>query len=377
MKPKLLSRFVLELMEYFCKHPEFTEVAIGNLYNAHVELQKLFGVETDAFNFSFSVISKLVPNVEVVSLCGFKLEMMEKNGEQYIECIRKWIKTPENNKLSRIVFRSVLIKELMPHNEDLVALQNKHVVEFLKLGWTLKYKYENDYHHISAERERKSTRNLYEETPDVVEVEEKDKERFELDSCMLFVDGFCDFVDNLDEKRKMELALATVKMALRDVLENQPGLNIIIQSIGKEDNTIIYRIETKYETQLEKAERGIDSVALKMELVEVNSRIFPVTFKMKSKAFTRFSIQATCNGRFKVIKKLADTLQGYIYLAQDLHRNNMRVVLKQTRRDLVKKEMTIKSNSVPENFMEEKRLLKYLSAQPDADPGFVRLLHDW
>ena len=458
-KPSRLSHFVLELMEYFCKHSEFTEVVISNIYNAHFELRKLFGVDENAFNFSFSVISKLIPNVEVVSLDDIELERMEEDGEQYIKCIRKWIKYPQNDKLSRITFRSVFSGVLMrerefgvktPQNAALVSLQKKHDKEFQNLGWALIYKYENDYHRLSAERQETSTLRpkVFRETTDTVDEEEKREDCVQLDSCELIVDGFSDVVDGLDDKTKMELALSTVKSALDEVLKNSE-VNIVIQGIDKEKDTIIYRLEAKNKETLRKEVKRIGELAWKKDLVEVNSKVFPVSFKMNFDGLFEEQINArtnirpssseegrdatpngrlkvvtkssdtpqediysaqdhlsendeksmndemskdglpekqtnsrkaddiTLNGRFKVIKKLADTLQGHIYLADDLHRNNMRVVLKESEIELVKKEITTKGHVVQEDFMEEKRLLKYLSAQPDADAGFVRLLHDW
>ena len=85
----------------------------------------------------------------------------------------------------------------------------------------------------------------------------------------------------------------------------------------------------------------------------------------------------THNGRFQVVKKLADTLQGHIHLARDLQKRGEFVVLKETKVDLVKRGLTHDGHPVHEDFMEEKRLMKVLSGQPNADPGFVRLLLDW
>ena len=83
------------------------------------------------------------------------------------------------------------------------------------------------------------------------------------------------------------------------------------------------------------------------------------------------------NGRFKIVKKLADTLQGYIYLAEDLKDNMEKRVIKEAYIALIENGKSRDGHPVHEDFPNEKNLLKYLSTQPDADPGFTRIVCDW
>jgi len=80
--------------------------------------------------------------------------------------------------------------------------------------------------------------------------------------------------------------------------------------------------------------------------------------------------------RFELKRQLADTLQGRIYSAID--RNDGKwVVVKETWKQLVKLGKSRDNHTVPENFEEEKRIMKYLSQFKDAHPGFVKLLDEW
>eukprot|EP01084_Bolivina_argentea_P013853 25952_1 len=80
--------------------------------------------------------------------------------------------------------------------------------------------------------------------------------------------------------------------------------------------------------------------------------------------------------RFELKRQLADTLQGRIYSAIDRNVGN-HVVVKETWKQLVAMGKSRDGHTVPENFVEEKRILTYLSAQKDAHLGFVRLLDEW
>ena len=85
----------------------------------------------------------------------------------------------------------------------------------------------------------------------------------------------------------------------------------------------------------------------------------------------------TYHERFKVEKKLARTLQGYIYLARDRHDGNKLRVIKETKIALVKSGKTHDGQPVAENFEEERQILLYLTQQPDVDPGFAQILCHW
>jgi len=80
--------------------------------------------------------------------------------------------------------------------------------------------------------------------------------------------------------------------------------------------------------------------------------------------------------RFELKRQLADTLQGRIYSAID-KTDGKWVVVKETWKQLVKLGKSRDNHTVPENFEEEKRIMKYLSSFKDAHPGFVKLLDEW
>jgi len=80
--------------------------------------------------------------------------------------------------------------------------------------------------------------------------------------------------------------------------------------------------------------------------------------------------------RFELKRQLADTLQGRIYSAIDKQTNEW-VVVKETWKQLVRLGKSRDGHAVPENFDEEKRIMKYLSMQKDAHDGFVRLIDEW
>ena len=268
MKPKYLSLFGLELMEYFCTHSDMTEVAINNIYSVEPELQRLFGVEEDGFNFSFSTISRLIPRLETVLLCELKLETMEKDGEHYIECIRKWIENPENENLERIAFCSEKIGG--PQDAALASLVEEYRREFGEMGWALRYRFNNEgYHNILAQRlvveDSKSTKN-------------RNDEGVQSNIYELKVDGAAEFVHDLAEERKMEFALSMVQSTLHELFRNQSDLRAIIEGIDGERNTIRYRLAASNEMQLKQAIDNIDDMTLEVDHVEFESKVFFVEY---------------------------------------------------------------------------------------------------
>jgi len=80
--------------------------------------------------------------------------------------------------------------------------------------------------------------------------------------------------------------------------------------------------------------------------------------------------------RFQLKRHLADTLQGRIYGAVDRTHGNF-VVVKETWKQLVGLKKSRDGHVVPEDFIEEKSVMTYLSTQKDCDPGFVRILDEW
>ena len=270
----------MELMEYFCKHSELTEVAINDIYSVETDLRKLFGVGDDAFNFSFSIISKLIPSLQFVLLCGLKLETMEKHGRQYIECIRSWIENPENENVRRIVFRSEMVKG--PQAAELAALAQEHRKEFSEMGWALRYRFKSDdYHHIMVQRMEKSV---------VIKLESKLMWKPQIDTAKanevvdstqsntyeLAVDGVSEFVDELNDEKKMKFALSAVQSTLDEVLKNQAELRAIIEGIDREKDTIRYRLTAKDEMQLKEATDNIGDVTLEVDHVVFESKVFPI-----------------------------------------------------------------------------------------------------
>ena len=279
VEPKYFTLFALELMEYFCKHSELTEVAINDIYSVESELRELFGVKESGFNFSFSTISKLIPSLETVLLSGLKLETMEKDGEDHIECIRKWIENPENENLHRISFRSENIGG--PQDPALVSLVEKYRKEFAEMGWALRYNFKNeDYHHILAQRMEKpiiiklESKKMWK--PKNTNVAKVEDEFVQSNTYELKVDGAAEFVDNLDEKRKMEFALSTVQSTLDAVLKNQAELRAIIEGIHREKNVIQYRLVAEDEVQLKEATENIENATLEVDHVEFESKVFPI-----------------------------------------------------------------------------------------------------
>ena len=80
--------------------------------------------------------------------------------------------------------------------------------------------------------------------------------------------------------------------------------------------------------------------------------------------------------RFELKGQMSKTLQGRLYSA--IARNNGKfVVVKETWKQLVKLGKSRDGHTVPENFEEEKRILKFLSSQKDAHQGFARILDEW
>eukprot|EP01084_Bolivina_argentea_P228786 386325_1 len=88
-------------------------------------------------------------------------------------------------------------------------------------------------------------------------------------------------------------------------------------------------------------------------------------------------LAVTWQKRFKCGAKLADTLQGHIYLARDLQCNSIQVVVKETYKTLVDTGKSRDGHVVHEDFHNETRILTYLSRQPDADEGFCRIIYEW
>jgi len=80
--------------------------------------------------------------------------------------------------------------------------------------------------------------------------------------------------------------------------------------------------------------------------------------------------------RFELKQHLADTLQGRIYVAID-KTNGASVVVKETWKQLIMLQKSREGHRVPENFMEEKKILNYLSTEEDCNPGFARILDEW
>ena len=279
LKPKYFKMFALELMEYFCKHSHLTDVAINDIYSVESELRQLFGVKESGFNFSFATISKLIPSLETVLLSGLKLETMEKDGEDHIQCIRKWIENPENELLHRISFRSEKIGG--PQDPALVSLVEKYRKEFSEMGWALRYNFKNeDYHHVLAQRMEKpiiiklESKSMWK--PETTNIEKVEDEVVLSNTYELRVDGAAEFVEDLDEKRKMKFALSTVQSTLDEVLKNQAELRAIIEGIDRERNAIQYRLVAEDEVQLKEATESIENATLEVDHVEFESKVFPI-----------------------------------------------------------------------------------------------------
>ena len=111
----------------------------------------MFGFEKKKFNFSFSTISKLLPSLQSVLLCELKLDTMDKDGGQYIKCIRKFMDNPESDNVRRITFRSEFIRG--PQDAKLAALVQEHHADLARNRWSLRYELKMDeQHRILARR---------------------------------------------------------------------------------------------------------------------------------------------------------------------------------------------------------------------------------
>mmetsp|Transcript_3027 Transcript_3027/g.3686 ORF Transcript_3027/g.3686 Transcript_3027/m.3686 type:complete len:452 (+) Transcript_3027:74-1429(+) len=81
--------------------------------------------------------------------------------------------------------------------------------------------------------------------------------------------------------------------------------------------------------------------------------------------------------RFELKRVRANTLQGRIYDALD-KLTDKPVVVKETWKQLVTLKVSRDGHPVPEDFMEEKKMMNYLSKMPDAnDYNFVKLIDEW
>jgi len=80
--------------------------------------------------------------------------------------------------------------------------------------------------------------------------------------------------------------------------------------------------------------------------------------------------------RFELKRHLADTLQGRIYLGVD-KTNGSLVVVKETWKQLVELFKSREGHRVAEDFVQEKKIMSYLSSQEDCNSGFVRILDEW
>jgi len=80
--------------------------------------------------------------------------------------------------------------------------------------------------------------------------------------------------------------------------------------------------------------------------------------------------------RFELKRHLADTLQGRIYLGVD-KTNGSLVVVKETWKQLVELFKSREGHRVAEDFVQEKKIMYYLSSQEDCNSGIVRILDEW
>eukprot|EP01084_Bolivina_argentea_P270091 459183_1 len=80
--------------------------------------------------------------------------------------------------------------------------------------------------------------------------------------------------------------------------------------------------------------------------------------------------------RFEFSRQLSDSSQGRIYSAFDKCTGKY-VVVKEAWKQLVKEGKSRSGYVVYENYLQEKRILKYLSNQDDAPSTFVRHIDEW
>ena len=311
-------------MEYFCKNSELTEVAIRDIYKMPLELRKLFSAADNEFNFSFSMISKLIPNLQTVLLCGLNLETMEKDGERYIECIRRWIENPESDVVERIVFRSEIVKG--PQNAALASLVQEHREELAELEWELEYKFEvnidtypyiqshsltqkHTFHRIIAQKlnrnellePRAHGNKLW--TRNITQKEAMEPEPWtKLYTLLLDADPvIIDHLRDVDDDTKIEkFALNAVLKAIGERTTHILQIKIMIDCIIPGSLYILYRVIAQNEKQMWAALKSItrsstdidyikfeyDELSLPnggLEYAEKTSLVFPVLYNGERK----------------------------------------------------------------------------------------------
>ena len=74
--------------------------------------------------------------------------------------------------------------------------------------------------------------------------------------------------------------------------------------------------------------------------------------------------------RFHLEREISDTLQGRVYAATDFV-TNQPCIIKQAWRQLVLSGRSRKGYRVPEDFLEERRIIMELSTLSNVAPGYV------
>eukprot|EP01084_Bolivina_argentea_P118516 210266_1 len=80
--------------------------------------------------------------------------------------------------------------------------------------------------------------------------------------------------------------------------------------------------------------------------------------------------------RFHIERKIADTLQGRVYLATDLV-TNKHVVVKEAWRQLVYSGYSRNGCRITEDFLKERKLIMMLSNLSDCPQGLVKGIDEW
>ena len=84
------------------------------------------------------------------------------------------------------------------------------------------------------------------------------------------------------------------------------------------------------------------------------------------------------NGRFRIKKKVSDAPQGHIYEAEDLFDDRKLCRVYEASINLCETGKTRSGDSWNgSSFVHGNKVLKYLSSQPNANPGFRRMICDW
>ena len=83
------------------------------------------------------------------------------------------------------------------------------------------------------------------------------------------------------------------------------------------------------------------------------------------------------NGRFRIKKKVSDTPQGHIYIAEDLFDDMNLCIVREAVIDLCETGKSHDGKPFNGTFLRANSVLKYLSSQPNADSGFTRMICDW